>query len=102
MPFHKHRNEQIGICIGGGYDMTIEGCKVDMTFGTAYFCDPREDHGAINRFEKIQNQSISFSLRAITEQKRKIRGERVMNLTDKTVLITGAHQASVMPRFRRF
>ncbi|MET1176278.1 cupin domain-containing protein, partial [Paenibacillus amylolyticus] len=52
MPFHKHRNEQIGICIGGGYDMTIEGCKVDMTFGTAYFCDPREDHGAINRFEK--------------------------------------------------
>lgn len=25
MPFHKHRNEQIGICIGGGYDMTVEG-----------------------------------------------------------------------------
>ncbi|MGV2516529.1 UNVERIFIED_CONTAM: cupin, partial [Bacillus subtilis] len=37
MPFHKQRNEQIGICIGGGYGMTIEGCTVDMKFGTAYF-----------------------------------------------------------------
>lgn len=48
MPFHKHRNEQIGICISGGYDMTIEGFTEKMEFGTTYFCDPKEDHGAIN------------------------------------------------------
>ncbi|KIL31853.1 3-((4R)-4-hydroxycyclohexa-1, 5-dien-1-yl)-2-oxopropanoate isomerase [Bacillus subtilis] len=67
MPFHKHRNEQIGICIGGGYDMTVEGCTVEMKFGTAYFCEPREDHGAINR----SNRLISSSRRATTEQKQK-------------------------------
>lgn len=59
MPFHKHRNEQIGICIGGGYDMTVEGCTVEMKFGTAYFCEPREDHGAINRSEK-ESKSINI------------------------------------------
>jgi bacilysin biosynthesis protein BacB len=59
MPFHKHRNEQIGICISGGYDMTIEGFTEKMKFGTVYFCDPKEDHGAINPFPE-QSKSINL------------------------------------------
>ncbi|WP_202079468.1 cupin domain-containing protein [Caldalkalibacillus salinus] len=49
MPHHRHRNEQIGICIGGGYEMTIENETVQMDFGRTYFCEAKEYHSAINR-----------------------------------------------------
>ena len=51
MPEHKHRNEQLGICIGGGYDMTIEDYTRTMEFGVTYFCEAREKHSAINTSE---------------------------------------------------
>ncbi|WP_322904686.1 cupin domain-containing protein [Paenibacillus campi] len=58
MPEHKHRNEQLGICIGGGYEMTIEDCTRTMEFGVTYFCEAREQHSAINRSEH-QSRSIN-------------------------------------------
>ncbi|MGM3175778.1 cupin domain-containing protein [Dickeya lacustris] len=48
MPEHRHQQEQIGICIDGEYDMTIEGVNTTMTFGKSYFCLANECHSAVN------------------------------------------------------
>ncbi|QDX29317.1 cupin domain-containing protein [Dickeya poaceiphila] len=48
MPKHRHKHEQIGICIGGEYDMTIEDVNTTMKFGKSYFCLENEFHSAIN------------------------------------------------------
>lgn len=61
MPRHKHKNEQIGICIGGDYEMTIEGVTYNMNFGSTYFCEPREVHGAINKSDHA-SKSINLFL----------------------------------------
>lgn len=61
MPLHKHRNEQIGICISGGYNMTIEEHTKTMEFGTTYFCEPRESHSAINNLDH-DSRSINIFL----------------------------------------
>ncbi|MGQ4286906.1 cupin domain-containing protein [Bacillus thuringiensis] len=61
MPDHKHKNEQIGICINGDYDMTIEDTTHHMSFGSSYFCDPRESHSAINNSD-IDSRSINIFL----------------------------------------
>jgi 3-[(4R)-4-hydroxycyclohexa-1,5-dien-1-yl]-2-oxopropanoate isomerase len=60
MPNHKHRNEQIGICIGGGYDMTVEGATHTMEFGDTYFCESREAHSAINESDHDSNSINIF------------------------------------------
>lgn len=59
MPEHKHRNEQVGICINGGYEMTIEGNINKMEFGSTYFCEAKETHSAINNSEK-NSRSINL------------------------------------------
>lgn len=59
MPEHRHRNEQIGICIGGGYEMDIEGQTKTMEFGSTYFCGPREKHSAINK-NNFKSKSINL------------------------------------------
>ncbi|PEF67959.1 cupin [Bacillus cereus] len=61
MPHHKHKNEQIGICIDGMYDMTIEDTTHSMSFGSSYFCNPRESHSAINN-STVDSQSINIFL----------------------------------------
>lgn len=60
MPDHKHRNEQIGICIGGGYEMTIEDQTHTMKFGDSYFCESRESHSAINNTDCDSNSINIF------------------------------------------
>lgn len=60
MPNHKHLNEQIGICIDGLYEMTIEGENKIMEFGDSYFCGPKEYHSAINKKNKSANSINIF------------------------------------------
>lgn len=59
MPKHRHKHEQIGICIGGEYDMTIEGVDGKMLFGNSYFCGKDEFHSAINNSHK-NSKSINI------------------------------------------
>lgn len=61
MPEHRHRNEQIGICISGGYEMTIEEHTKTMEFGTTYFCEAKETHSAINNLDH-NTRSINLFL----------------------------------------
>lgn len=48
MPYHKHSHEQIGICLAGQYDMTVEEASYELAFGGTYFCESNEGHGAVN------------------------------------------------------
>jgi 3-[(4R)-4-hydroxycyclohexa-1,5-dien-1-yl]-2-oxopropanoate isomerase len=48
MPYHKHSHEQIGTCLEGRYDMTVEGSRHELRFGGTYFCASQEGHGAEN------------------------------------------------------
>ncbi|MFH8993201.1 cupin domain-containing protein [Streptomyces sp. NPDC017940] len=48
MPYHKHSHEQIGICLDGRYDMTVEEADHELQFGSTYFCGSQEGHGAVN------------------------------------------------------
>jgi len=59
MPYHKHIQEQIGVCLDGEYEMNIEGETCIMKRGTTYFCDSREYHGAINR-NKQPSRSLNI------------------------------------------
>nr|WP_275401874.1 cupin domain-containing protein [Staphylococcus sp. MI 10-1553] len=58
-PEHKHKNKQIGVCIGGEYDMFIENEKCHMKFGQVYFCESRETHSAVNN-ENTNSKSINI------------------------------------------
>ncbi|MFF1511194.1 cupin domain-containing protein [Streptomyces sp. NPDC058326] len=53
MPYHKHSHEQIGTCLAGRYDMTVEGSRHELRFGGTYFCGPQEGHGAANPHEGL-------------------------------------------------
>ncbi|MFF2331292.1 MULTISPECIES: cupin domain-containing protein [unclassified Streptomyces] len=53
MPYHKHSHEQIGICLEGRYDMTVEETKHELRFGATYFCAGQEGHGAANPHEDV-------------------------------------------------
>ncbi|SDX97866.1 bacilysin biosynthesis protein BacB [Evansella caseinilytica] len=59
MPSHKHKNEQIGICIAGDYTMNVEGFSKEMAFGTVYFCEEKEEHSAVNNNER-DSKSINL------------------------------------------
>ncbi|PIM66332.1 cupin [Streptomyces sp. JV178] len=48
MPYHKHSHEQIGTCLEGRYEMTVEGSRHELLFGGTYFCASQEGHGAAN------------------------------------------------------
>ncbi|MFF7263260.1 cupin domain-containing protein [Streptomyces sp. NPDC008159] len=48
MPYHKHAHEQIGTCLEGRYEMTVEGSRHELLFGGTYFCASQEGHGAAN------------------------------------------------------
>ncbi|MFC9242591.1 cupin domain-containing protein [Streptomyces sp. NPDC057136] len=48
MPYHQHSHEQIGICLEGRYDMTVEETSHELQFGGTYFCASQEGHGAAN------------------------------------------------------
>ncbi|MFE4869777.1 cupin domain-containing protein [Streptomyces sp. NPDC056682] len=48
MPYHKHSHEQIGICLEGRYEMTVEEASHELRFGGTYFCASQEGHGAAN------------------------------------------------------
>ncbi|MGW4565441.1 cupin domain-containing protein [Streptomyces sp. NPDC004561] len=48
MPYHKHSHEQIGICLEGRYEMTVEETRHELRFGGTYFCASQEGHGAAN------------------------------------------------------
>ncbi|MFD7335544.1 cupin domain-containing protein [Streptomyces violascens] len=48
MPFHKHSHEQIGICLDGRYEMTVEEASHELRFGGTYFCASQEGHSAEN------------------------------------------------------
>ncbi|WP_327708380.1 cupin domain-containing protein [Streptomyces sp. NBC_00464] len=48
MPYHKHSHEQVGICLDGRYEMTVEKTSSELTFGGTYFCVSQEGHGAVN------------------------------------------------------
>ncbi|WP_374776819.1 cupin domain-containing protein [Streptomyces sp. NBC_01310] len=48
MPYHKHSHEQIGICLDGRYDMTVEETSHELRFGGSYFCASQEGHSAEN------------------------------------------------------
>ncbi|MFI6475248.1 cupin domain-containing protein [Streptomyces sp. NPDC050516] len=48
MPYHKHSHEQIGICLEGRYDMTVEETSHELRFGGTYFCASQEGHSAAN------------------------------------------------------
>ena len=48
MPYHKHRHEQIGVCLDGRYEMTVEGTSSELAFSGTYFCESFEGHGAVN------------------------------------------------------
>ncbi|MFD5886051.1 cupin domain-containing protein [Streptomyces sp. NPDC060334] len=48
MPYHKHSHEQIGICLEGRYDMTVEETSHELLFGGTYFCAGQEGHSAEN------------------------------------------------------
>ncbi|MFJ8822766.1 cupin domain-containing protein [Streptomyces sp. NPDC102467] len=48
MPYHKHSHEQIGICLEGRYEMTVEETSHELAFGGTYFCASQEGHGAVN------------------------------------------------------
>lgn len=61
MPEHRHRNEQIGICIGGEYEMTIENETKTMQFGTTCFSESKENHAAVNNLE-YNSRSINIFL----------------------------------------
>jgi 3-[(4R)-4-hydroxycyclohexa-1,5-dien-1-yl]-2-oxopropanoate isomerase len=60
MPKHRHKHEQIGICIGGEYDMTIEDVNTKMKFGKSYFCLENEFHSAINNSNANSNSINIF------------------------------------------
>ncbi|MGW0712593.1 cupin domain-containing protein [Streptomyces sp. NPDC002643] len=53
MPYHKHSHEQIGICLEGRYDMTVEETTHELVFGATYFCESQEGHGAANPHEGV-------------------------------------------------
>ncbi|MCX7569395.1 cupin domain-containing protein [Tumebacillus sp. DT12] len=61
MPDHKHKNEQLGICIGGSYPMVIENETHMMKVGDSYFCGARERHSAVNPFD-VAARSINVFL----------------------------------------
>ncbi|MFD3675418.1 cupin domain-containing protein [Streptomyces sp. NPDC058613] len=48
MPYHKHSHEQIGICLEGRYEMTVEATSHELRFGGTYFCAGEEGHSAEN------------------------------------------------------
>ncbi len=48
MPYHKHSHEQIGTCLDGRYDMTVEETSHELRFGGTYFCAGQEGHSAEN------------------------------------------------------
>ncbi|MFD6180604.1 cupin domain-containing protein [Streptomyces goshikiensis] len=48
MPYHKHSHEQIGICLEGRYEMTVEETSHELRFGGTYFCAGQEGHSAEN------------------------------------------------------
>ncbi|CAM5564453.1 cupin domain-containing protein [Streptomyces coeruleorubidus] len=48
MPYHRHSHEQIGVCLEGRYDMTVEESSHELRFGGTYFCASQEGHGAVN------------------------------------------------------
>ncbi|MER5831936.1 cupin domain-containing protein [Streptomyces sp. NPDC002130] len=48
MPYHRHSHEQIGICLEGRYEMTVEESSHELRFGGTYFCASQEGHGAVN------------------------------------------------------
>ncbi|MFD3726870.1 cupin domain-containing protein [Streptomyces sp. NPDC058671] len=53
MPYHKHSHEQIGTCLDGRYEMTVEGSRHELQFGATYFCGSQEGHGAANPNEGL-------------------------------------------------
>ncbi|WP_329285664.1 cupin domain-containing protein [Streptomyces sp. NBC_00691] len=53
MPYHKHSHEQIGTCLDGRYEMTVEGARHELRFGATYFCGSQEGHGAANPNEAL-------------------------------------------------
>lgn len=61
MPDHRHKNEQLGICIGGNYSMTIEDETIEMKVGSSYFCGERERHSAVNPHD-VNSRSINVFL----------------------------------------
>ncbi|MEU1277829.1 cupin domain-containing protein [Streptomyces sp. NPDC005805] len=48
MPYHQHSHEQIGTCLEGRYEMTVEDTSHELRCGGTYFCAPQEGHGAAN------------------------------------------------------
>ncbi|MEV7597158.1 cupin domain-containing protein [Kitasatospora sp. NPDC089797] len=53
MPYHKHNHEQIGVCLDGRYEMTVEETSYELVFGSTYFCAGQEGHGAANPNEGL-------------------------------------------------
>jgi 3-[(4R)-4-hydroxycyclohexa-1,5-dien-1-yl]-2-oxopropanoate isomerase len=53
MPYHRHSHEQIGICLEGRYDMTVEESSHELQFGGTYFCASQEGHGAVNPHAEV-------------------------------------------------
>lgn len=53
MPYHQHSHEQIGTCLEGHYDMTVEDTSHELRFGGTYFCAGQEGHSAHNPNDRM-------------------------------------------------
>ncbi|MDL5203965.1 cupin domain-containing protein [Streptomyces sp. ALI-76-A] len=79
MPYHRHSHEQIGICLEGRYDMTVEESSHELRFGGTYFCASQEGHGAVNPHAEVArsvNIFIPPRYHRVPGQKAKRENER--------------------------